>query len=37
MKFGDLLKGAEAEGKEKHAPYIEIGKGRGKENLFTFT
>lgn len=28
MKFGDILKGAEAEGKEKHVPIIEIDKGR---------
>ncbi len=33
MNFGDLLKGAEAEGKEKHVPVIEIGKGRGRENV----
>ena len=25
MKFGELLKGAEAEGKEKHVPVIEFG------------
>ncbi|MGB2728238.1 MAG: desulfoferrodoxin family protein [Halobacteriota archaeon] len=33
MKFEELLKGAEAEGKEKHVPYIEIGKGRGREEV----
>jgi superoxide reductase len=33
MEFGDLIKGAEAEGKEKHVPYIEVGKGRGRENV----
>ncbi len=32
MKFGDLLKGAEAEGKEKHVPVIEIDKGHRKED-----
>jgi len=24
MEFGALLKGEEAEGKEKHVPYIEV-------------
>ncbi|NMX21111.1 desulfoferrodoxin [ANME-1 cluster archaeon GoMg4] len=33
MKFGELLKGAEAEGKEKHVPMIEIDKGRGREDV----
>ncbi|MEA2075526.1 MAG: class II SORL domain-containing protein [Euryarchaeota archaeon] len=33
MKFGELLKGAEAEGKEKHVPIIEIDKGRGREDV----
>ena len=33
MEFGDLIKGAEAEGKEKHVPYIEVGKGRGREDV----
>jgi len=33
MKFGDLLKGLEAEGKEKHVPHIEVGKGRGREDV----
>jgi len=33
MEFGDLLKGVEAEGKEKHVPYIEVGKGRGREDV----
>jgi len=31
MKFGDILKGVEAEGKEKHVPIIEIDKGRKEE------
>jgi superoxide reductase len=30
MKFGDILKSKEAEGKEKHIPAIEVGKGRGE-------
>jgi superoxide reductase len=30
MKFGDILKSQEAEGKEKHIPFIEIGKGKGE-------
>ena len=30
MKFGEVLKGAEAEGKEKHVPFIEAGKGKGE-------
>ncbi len=29
MKFGEILKGRGTEGKEKHVPTIEIGKGRG--------
>jgi superoxide reductase len=33
MKFGDLLKGAEAEGEEKHVPVVEIDKGRGREDV----
>jgi len=33
MKFADVLKGAEAEGKEKHVPIIEIDKGRGREDV----
>ncbi|MCW7071332.1 MAG: desulfoferrodoxin family protein [Methanophagales archaeon] len=33
MNFGDLLKGVEAEGKEKHVPQIEVGKGRGREGV----
>ncbi len=33
MKFGDILKGTEAEGKEKHVPIIEIDKGRGREDV----
>jgi superoxide reductase len=31
MRFGDILKGAEAEGKEKHVPIIEIDKGRRED------
>ena len=30
MRFGDILKSKEAEGKEKHVPVIEIGKGKGE-------
>ena len=30
MKFGDILKRPEAEGKEKHVPVIEVGKGKGE-------
>ena len=30
MKFGDILKSQEAEGKEKHVPVIEIDKGKGE-------
>ena len=30
MRFGDILKGKEAEGKEKHVPMIEVGKGKGE-------
>jgi superoxide reductase len=30
MKFGDILKSTEAEGKEKHIPVIEVGKGKGE-------
>ncbi|NOQ33588.1 MAG: desulfoferrodoxin [Methanosarcinales archaeon] len=33
MKFDEILKGREAEGKEKHVPTIEIGKGRGEGNV----
>ncbi len=29
MQFIDILKNAESEGKEKHVPVIEIGKGKG--------
>ncbi len=32
MDFGELIKGREEEGKEKHVPEIEIIKGHGKEN-----
>lgn len=30
MRFGDILKSKEAEGKEKHVPIIEVGKGKGE-------
>ncbi len=30
MKFEDIVKNKEAEGKEKHIPVIEVGKGRGE-------
>ncbi len=30
MQFKDILKGVESEGKEKHVPVIEIGKGKGE-------
>ncbi len=30
MRFGDILKSPEAEGKEKHVPVIELGKGKGE-------
>jgi len=30
MKFKDILKTGESEGKEKHVPVIEIGKGKGE-------
>ncbi|MCW3136765.1 MAG: class II SORL domain-containing protein [Canidatus Methanoxibalbensis ujae] len=33
MEFGELLRGEEAEGKEKHVPHIEVGKGRGREDV----
>ena len=33
MKFVEILKGAEAEGKEKHVPVIEVDKGRGGGNV----
>lgn len=29
MKFDEILKGSESEGREKHVPTIEIGRGRG--------
>ena len=31
MKFGEILKSKEAEGKEKHVPVIEVDKRAGKE------
>ena len=30
MQFKDILKSTESEGKEKHVPIIEIGKGKGE-------
>jgi len=30
VQFKDILKSVESEGKEKHVPVIEIGKGRGE-------
>ncbi len=30
MQFQDILKNVESEGKEKHVPAIEIGKGKGE-------
>ena len=30
MRFADILKSQEAEGKEKHIPVIEVGKGKGE-------
>lgn len=30
MKFADILKDPEAEGKEKHVPVIEVGRGKGE-------
>lgn len=33
MKFEEILKGILAEGKEKHLPVIEVGKGRGKNEV----
>ena len=33
MEFGELIKGAESEGKEKHVPYIEVGKGGEKRDV----
>ena len=30
MQFRDVLKNVESEGKEKHVPVIEIGKGKGE-------
>lgn len=32
MEFGEILKGKEVEGKEKHVPEIEIIKGHGQAN-----
>lgn len=31
MQFAEILKSAESEGKEKHVPVIEVGKGHGTE------
>ena len=33
MKFEEILKDIGAEGKEKHLPVIEVGKGRGKSEV----
>lgn len=34
MKYGDVLKGKDAEGREKHVPLIEVEKGDdGKKNV----
>ena len=33
MQFADILRSTEAEGKEKHVPMIEVGKGRGREGV----
>jgi superoxide reductase len=30
MRIGDVMKTAGAEGKEKHVPFIEVGKGKGE-------
>ncbi len=30
MRVGDILKTAAVEGKEKHVPFIEVGKGKGE-------
>ena len=30
MQFKDMLKNVESEGKERHVPVIEIGKGKGE-------
>jgi len=30
MRIGDILKTADVEGKEKHVPVIEVGKGKGE-------
>ncbi|MBE9505760.1 MAG: desulfoferrodoxin [Chloroflexi bacterium] len=30
MRIGDVVKTAGAEGKEKHVPFIEVGKGKGE-------
>jgi len=31
MRIGDVLKTHESEGKEKHVPVIEVGKGKGEK------
>ena len=33
MRFGDILKGKEAEGTEKHVPMIAVGKGKGEAGV----
>lgn len=30
MNFADIVTSPEAEGKEKHVPFIEVGKGKGE-------
>ena len=30
MRIGDIVKTADVEGKEKHVPWIEVGKGKGE-------
>ena len=30
MKFAEILKSRQADGKEKHVPFIEVGKGKGE-------
>ncbi len=33
MQFEDVLKDAKSEGKEKHVPVIEVGKGKGEAGV----
>jgi superoxide reductase len=37
MKFADILKGPETEGKEKHVPVIEVGEHGGAEMVHVIT